>query len=972
MHLPHHAWKSRTSRRSIFGAVSRAALAMLLLVPLAMGTVLAGTAAAAGPITGQASPSTTPVGGTSNDSATFAAVENGAVFFRLYAPGDTTCSNVIASEGRGVFAAPSQTYSTTAARTMSIVGTYRWVARYQNNPQTIVYETECNDPAQQVVVTGPLTISGQASGTVQLGGATVSDSATLAQGVDPTGTILFRLYAPNDPACILAPVYSDTQTVDGADTYSSGSYTPTVAGTHRWRATYSGDVNDPSLSTTCGTTSQNVEVTSATPQITTQASPSVEVGGVISDAATLTSGVNPTGTVTFTLYGPGDPTCSGAPAFTSTGPVSGGTAASANFTTVVAGTYSWVASYSGDGQNAAATEPCGSPNESVIVTAPVSISGQATPATVALGAGTIADAATLADGRNPTGTMTFDLFGPGDAGCVSIIFTSTSPVNGAGTYPSVAFTPTQVGTYRWVATYSGDGDDDSVATVCGAGTQNVEVTAGATALAPSPPATVTVGGFSTQNVTLSGPAGPAPTGTILFQTFGPGDLTCANERGSVIETVNGYGPYSFTVAPDQAGTWRNRATYSGDASHLAATTACGDPNNQMQVLAATPQISTQASGSVSSGGSITDVATVVGGYFGTGTITFNLYGPDDATCAGPAVFTSVQPVAGDGDYASSPYTVFLPGTYRWIASYSGDTNNDPDAGACNDPGESVFVGATPQLATHATGSVPAGFTIGDTATLTEGFIPTGTITFSLYGPDDASCSGPAIATSVVDVAGNGDYESDVVPIGLPGTYRWIANYSGDEANEPVAGACNDPNESVEVTTSIEITNVPDRLSLPAPGGTFTFTASVTNSTDAAYELASLVDDVYGDLDGQGSCAVPVTIAPNSSYECTFTGDFTGVAGDSQTSTITVTAEPMSGGLSVLALAPVGDAAAAATTTVSLTAGPVVAPVANARPGVGALASTGASTGRLGALGLALMIAGGLTLVASRRRSWLSS
>ena len=36
---------------------------------------------------------------------------------------------------------------------------------------------------------------------------------------------------------------------------------------------------------------------------------------------------------------------------------------------------------------------------------------------------------------------------------------------------------------------------------------------------------------------------------------------------------------------------------------------------------------------------------------------------------------------------SNPFTPTLAGTYRWIASYSGDANNAPVAGKCNDAGE---------------------------------------------------------------------------------------------------------------------------------------------------------------------------------------------------------------------------------------------------------------------------------------------
>lgn len=103
-----------------------------------------------------------------------------------------------------------------------------------------------------------------------------------------------------------------------------------------------------------------------TPAITTNAAP-YYLGSQLSDTATIANGTNPTGTVTFRLYAPGDPICGGAPVLTSTNPVSAGSAASASFTPAVHGTYRWVATYNGDANNASVAGVCGDPSESVAV-----------------------------------------------------------------------------------------------------------------------------------------------------------------------------------------------------------------------------------------------------------------------------------------------------------------------------------------------------------------------------------------------------------------------------------------------------------------------------------------------------------------------------------------------------------------------------------------------------------------------------
>ena len=75
-------------------------------------------------------------------------------------------------------------------------------------------------------------------------------------------------------------------------------------------------------------------------------------------------------------------------------------------------------------------------------------------------------------------------------------------------------------------------------------------------------------------------------------------------------------------------------------------------------------------------------------------------------------------------------------------------------------------------------------------------------------------------------------------------------------------------------------------SLPEPGGLFTFGVTVTSPGGA--ELQSLVDDIYGDLDGQGGCSLPQTIPAGGSYSCSFPATFTGDPGETQTDLVAAT------------------------------------------------------------------------------------
>src|SRR2546422_1870176 len=133
---------------------------------------------------------------------------------------------------------------------------------------------------------------------------------------------------------------------------------------------------------------------------------------------------------------------------------------------------------------------------------------------------------------------------------------------------------------------------------------------------------------------------------------------------------------------------------------------------------ASPTVTTSATPQATAGGTISDQATLAGGVGPTGTISFTVFGPNNATCALPGTPAGSAVVSGNGTYPSSAVPVLLAGTYRWIASYSGDVNNNGFTTACNDAGEtSTVTKASPTVTTSATPQAPAGGTISDQALL---------------------------------------------------------------------------------------------------------------------------------------------------------------------------------------------------------------------------------------------------------------
>ncbi len=179
---------------------------------------------------------------------------------------------------------------------------------------------------------------------------------------------------------------------------------------------------------------------------------------------------------------------------------------------------------------------------------------------------------------------------------------------------------------------------------------------------------------------------------------------------------------SFT--PAATGTYHWVATYNGDANNAPVSSACADEPVVIGV-ASSAVITTAPSPGVVVGGSISDTATVTGGFNPTGTVTFELFAPSDATCTGNPAFTSTNSLSGSPPRATSgSFATAAAGIYHWVATYNGDTNNAAVGSACGDEPVDITQ-ATPTIATTPSAGGVVGTSISDTATVTGGFNPTG-------------------------------------------------------------------------------------------------------------------------------------------------------------------------------------------------------------------------------------------------------
>ncbi|HWH11650.1 MAG TPA: hypothetical protein VG165_11030 [Solirubrobacteraceae bacterium] len=212
--------------------------------------------------------------------------------------------------------------------------------------------------------------------------------------------------------------------------------------------------------------------------------------------------------------------------------------------------------------------------------------------------------------------------------------------------------------------------------------------------------------------------------------------------------------------------------------------------------------------------------------------------------------------------------------------------------------------------------------------------PGGVFTFTAQVSNPSTFQ-PVTITSLVDnVYGNlatlpgstcGTLIGTTIPAGgksAPCTFTGSFTGTGGQSQTDtitVTGTNNGATVSATAMATVTLTTAPPQISLTkvatptseaAPGGTFTFTAQVSNpSTVEPVTINSLIDNVYGNLATLpgSTCGtlIGVVLAPGqTSAACTFTGPFTGAAGASQTDTITVTGSNKGTSVTAVAMATV--------------------------------------------------------------------
>jgi YVTN family beta-propeller protein len=366
----------------------------------------------------------------------------------------------------------------------------------------------------------------------------------------------------------------------------------------------------------------------------------------------------------------------------------------------------------------------------------------------------------------------------------------------------------------YVANYNGLGSVSVIATATAPGAPTIgTATAGSAAATVSftPPASDGGSAITGYTVTASDSTTPANGGQAATGSGSPITVPGLTDGDS----------YTFKV------TATNTVNTGPPSQSSNAVTPQALPS-----LTTTPDPASVTLGS--SPTTLKDSAVLSGGEDPTGTIIFtlNFDGPIQA-------HSETVTVSGNGTY-TTPTGYTLPtgrtvaGAYQWFVTYLGDNSNVEASDDSLADGQ-VTVGAASPSLTTAPNSTSTSFgtpaSLKDTATLSGGYSPTGSIAFTLYSPTNT-----LLDTETVAVSGNGTYTTptgDTVPVTnsgtIAGSYQWDATYSSDRNNKSVSdnGATNERVVISPATTALSYTGEAQ------VGVNSTFIAAATLTSPAA-------------------------------------------------------------------------------------------------------------------------------------------
>ena len=562
-----------------------------------------------------------------------------------------------------------------------------------------------------------------------------------------------------------------------------------------------------------------------------------------STALTLTSSANPSivgqlvGLTAHVQTAAGAPVSEGAVVFTDGGsplaivPLDASGNAVAPTTFGSTGTHSIVASFPGSFHY----EVSSSSLDQSVGKASSSTAASATPSSTTYGH--LVTLTATVTGYSPTGTVTFS-DGSTPLGTVPL-------AGGVATLTTTLLRPAD---HSITAAYSGD-----TANTPSSGTTSVHIDKASSSVhvfsGHNPSALGELVGFT---IAVSY-AGPDPAGSVQVSVDGGPAATLP---------VDATGTALYSAAFTAAGPHTVVATYGGNALNLASASDTFTQN----VSKAAPSTTLGAGPDPSPfGQAVPLTATVSGGYFPTGSVTFK---------EGTTTIATVP--LGTGGTASTSVTGLAAGSHTFTATYSGDGNN-----AAGAPGSVTHVVSKAVTTTGVTSSTnPSVFGASVTFTVTVSSAagtPLGSVTLT---------DGSTPLATVPLAGGTASYSTSTLPVG---THAITASYGGTTNFAASSGSV-----SQVVNKAASATTVVSALNPAVAGQSVTFSINVSSAAGIPSGTVTLLDGTATlatltlSTAGQASYATSTLAAGSHSITAHYNGDATYLASTSAVLTQVIT------------------------------------------------------------------------------------
>lgn len=459
--------------------------------------------------------------------------------------------------------------------------------------------------------------------------------------------------------------------------------------------------------------------------------------------------------------------------------------------------------------------------------APAAISTTLSSSEITVG-GSVYDTATLTGVPYQAGSaVTYHIFDSG--GCTGLEMVNPTLADGLVQYvgvgpvvpPSSSETYNSAGSYSWNAAYSGGLTSSCEPLKVDKAVPSLSITLSAnhTTVETSVNAIAKLYSYSVN-------AG----GTVQYEYF-PGNY-CQDRNSSVglpLGVTKGSVPVSSVAQFVSAGNYSWNAVYSGDGNNTGTTSPCRTLVVFPASVEVKPGLVAVAGGSTSIvvGGSLAFSATLSHATPNAGGNVTYLYFSGKSCLGSATQVGSPVKVYGATVPPSAPQKFNSAGTHRYVAVYSGDSNNAGATSSCA-PFSVDAASPTINLTLSSTSIAPNANNFSMLATLSGGFHPTGYVSFSRY------LGGVCTTSTFIEKLGqpvqviNNAASEGWIPAS-PGNYSIEAAYSGDNNNNPYPSLC----ESLtvhggSVSISIELSSYSIDVRAPV-----TVTATLSGTTGSS-------------------------------------------------------------------------------------------------------------------------------------------